>query len=1007
MNPFRQHHQPHWQKGRFLVPVLLLLTGLFSALGPARSALAATTPLGLCPNGTARTLQGDTNCDGLVRIAVLGDGQAAGEGAGPAYVAATNSARNRCHRSTSGWVTSIVPGLPTADVVNFDSTDPREVLPANARAGQSALLVAACSGADSSQFYQSQDLFDAKLGLNRSQPAQRTQLRTFRDAGAVDIVVVGFGAEDARLRDLERMCVVGNCVEGSALQSAILDRTVNAARKVRQVLLDVKSEVSAPNQGVPAEVYVTSYANPFLSATSYASCAGATIATRAYQTELPFGSWVPLSDTAGHNLAIVSTLAGRASQKIVPSAGGARLTLNERNFLGDNVLPNLNEFIKRAANEVGANFVDVANSLANRSVCDPSPVVNRLDDWTDPLNGAVTLSPETFMPTTAGHLLIAQTFSTAVGGALGNHPNPAAFGALPGEIVAPHLTIADRRGAIGGATRPPGEFSIELTGVKPSATYRIVVGRVPVSLGTLTTNGLGEGAATLAMPFSMPPGVQIARAIDIATEEAITEEFMLVDATEGCGPTTPTASGNVDGDLLPDACDPDRTDGPAADRDGDGVVNGLDLCPLVASNSAGSQADADFDDVGDQCDQMNGGASVTPPIPISSLYVNAIVPRYVGLAPARLFDSRVGQTTVDSIGAGGGRLAAGSTTVIQITGRGGVPLGAKAAALNVTAVFPSSAGYLSVFPCGSQRPNASNVNYVGSDVVPNAVITELDGTGTICVYTSAATDLIVDVNGTSPIGSDFSPRASARLYETRLGNATADGLQAQTGTRSAGSVSIVKIAGRGGIVRGASTAALNITVTGTQAAGYVTVYPCDAPRPTASNLNFAAGQTVANLVMAKMASDGTVCVYTSAALDLIVDVSGFIGGSSSYVSLQPARLLETRPASSGTTIDGLSAAGGLRLAGTTTEVAVHSRGGVPATADTVVVNVTVTGPAAAGFVTVFPCGSARPNSSTLNFAAGATVANASFARVGSAGKICLYTSVDTHLVLDVNGAFVP
>ncbi len=904
-------------------------------------------------------------------------------------------------------MTSVVPGLPIADIVNFDPTDPREVLPATARAGQSALLVAACSGADSSQFYQSQDGFDARLGLNRSQPAQRTQLRTFRDAGAVDVVVVGFGAEDARLRDLERMCVVGNCVEGAALQSAILDRTVNAAVKVRQLLIDLKAEVSAPNQTVPAEIYVTAYANPFLTSTNYSTCASTTLPTRAYQDELPFGSWVPTSDVAGHSLALASALAGRASQKIVPSAGGATLTLNERNFLGDNVFPNLNEFIKRAANEAGVTYVDVAKSLANRSVCDASPTVNRVDDWTDPFNGAVTLSPEMLMPTVAGYQLIAQTFTATAGPTLGNRPKPAAFGALPTELASPHLTISDRRGAIGGAIRPPSEFGVEITGAKASTTYRLVVGRVPVSLGTVTTNGLGEGAATLPMPFSMPPGVQLARLVDTTTEEPITEEFMLVDATEGCGPTTPTASGNADGDLLPDACDPDRADGPAADRDTDGLVNGVDLCPLVASNAAGAQVDADFDDVGDQCDPMNGSSPSAPSIPTSSMYVSAVVPRYVGLSPIRLFDSRPGQTTIDAVGAGGGRLAAGSTTVIQVTGRGGVPLGAKAAALNVTAVFPTSAGYLTVFACGSQRPTASNVNYAGVDVVPNAVITELDGTGTVCVYTSAAADLVVDLNGTSPIGSDLSPRVSARLYETRTGFSTVDGVQAQTGTRPAGSVSAIKVAGRGGIVRGASTAALNVTVTGTQAAGYITVYPCDAPRPTASNVNYGAGQTVANLVMAKIANDGTVCVYTSAKTDLVVDASGFMGGSGAYVALQPARLLETRSASIGTTIDGVSAGEGVRLAGSTTELPVRSRGGVPATADTVVVNVTVTGPSAAGFVTVYPCGSIRPNSSNLNFAAGATVANASFARIGTAGKICLYTSADTHLVVDVNGALLP
>jgi len=54
----------------------------------------------------------------------------------------------------------------------------------------------------------------------------------------------------------------------------------------------------------------------------------------------------------------------------------------------------------------------------------------------------------------------------------------------------------------------------------------------------------------------------------------------------------------------------------------------------------------------------------------------------------------------------------------------------------------------------------------------------------------------------------------------------------------------------------------------------VTVYPCGT-RPTASNLNFTAGLTVPNLVLAPLSSDGTVCLYVYGKADLLVDVSGY------------------------------------------------------------------------------------------------------------------------------------
>jgi hypothetical protein len=70
-----------------------------------------------------------------------------------------------------------------------------------------------------------------------------------------------------------------------------------------------------------------------------------------------------------------------------------------------------------------------------------------------------------------------------------------------------------------------------------------------------------------------------------------------------------------------------------------------------------------------------------------------------------------------------------------------------------------------------------------------------------------------------------------------------------------------------------------------------------------------------------------------------------------------------------------------------------------------VLTVTVTQPVAAGFVTVFPCGSPRPSTSNVNFVSGATVANSVVSGVGSGGRVCLFTMVDTDLVVDVNAFF--
>jgi hypothetical protein len=93
--------------------------------------------------------------------------------------------------------------------------------------------------------------------------------------------------------------------------------------------------------------------------------------------------------------------------------------------------------------------------------------------------------------------------------------------------------------------------------------------------------------------------------------------------------------------------------------------------------------------------------------------------------------------------------------------------------------------------------------------------------------------------------------------------------------RVAGSVTVLPVAGRGGVPVDAAAAVLNVTVIDAQAAGFVTVFPCGGGQPNASNVNFVAGQTVANAVVAKVGVGGRVCVFTSATVELIVDVNGY------------------------------------------------------------------------------------------------------------------------------------
>jgi hypothetical protein len=114
-------------------------------------------------------------------------------------------------------------------------------------------------------------------------------------------------------------------------------------------------------------------------------------------------------------------------------------------------------------------------------------------------------------------------------------------------------------------------------------------------------------------------------------------------------------------------------------------------------------------------------------------------------------------------------------------------------------------------------------------------------------------------------------------------------------------------------------------------------------------------------------------------------------------------LLDSR--GDGQTVDGQSRALGRRPAGSVTEVKVTGRGGVPNTAKAVSVNLTAANPTKRGFLALFPCGVAVPAASTLNYQPGVNLANAAITKVGTGGKICVYTKEPVDLIIDVNGAF--
>ena len=137
---------------------------------------------------------------------------------------------------------------------------------------------------------------------------------------------------------------------------------------------------------------------------------------------------------------------------------------------------------------------------------------------------------------------------------------------------------------------------------------------------------------------------------------------------------------------------------------------------------------------------------------------------FEGRSPDRIVDTREGR------GAPPGPLGAGETLRVPVSGVGDVPAsGVTAVALNVTAAETEGWGFFTVWPCGSPMPpDASHVNFIRPGAVePNSVLVPVDSTGEVCIWTFAAADVLVDINGWFTSG--FEGRAPRRFVDTRSG----------------------------------------------------------------------------------------------------------------------------------------------------------------------------------------------------------------------------------------------
>ena len=225
------------------------------------------------------------------------------------------------------------------------------------------------------------------------------------------------------------------------------------------------------------------------------------------------------------------------------------------------------------------------------------------------------------------------------------------------------------------------------------------------------------------------------------------------------------------------------------------------------------------------------------------------------VSPFRLLDSR-----------GATKLVANTEVEISVAGVESIPANASGVALNVTATEAEQDGFLRVYPCGQANSGTSSLNFRTNSALAGMVFSKVDTRGKVCATSSVNTHLIVDAaGGFLKNNLVIQGLKAARAFDSR----DAAGLKID------GPVSI-PVVGKFGVPMTATGTLINLAVTASDGPGFATVYECGKPVPTTSNINFGAGQTIANMAVAIPNITGELCVSTSVATHVIVDVLGYV-----------------------------------------------------------------------------------------------------------------------------------
>jgi len=244
--------------------------------------------------------------------------------------------------------------------------------------------------------------------------------------------------------------------------------------------------------------------------------------------------------------------------------------------------------------------------------------------------------------------------------------------------------------------------------------------------------------------------------------------------------------------------------------------------------------------------------------------------RFTGVSPTRVLDTRTGPVPAGRpIGA---RLSGPGTIRLPLANLHGIPADVSAVVMNVTSTEATSAnGFVTAWPSGQTRPEASNLNLQPAFNVSNLAFVKVGAGGAIDLFTNAgATHLVVDVVGwfRPSTGDRFVPVNPVRMFDSRDGSVFVQG-----------ATQFAVVAGTGGVPVAATSVVLNATSTqASSTGGFLTVRAkgTPLPDPLTSNLNFRPPFNAPNQVVSRVSDDDSVALYNGyGTTHIVIDATGY------------------------------------------------------------------------------------------------------------------------------------